>query len=282
MQTYPYVIVNVFAESHFGGNPLAVFPEADGISQHTMQLIARQFNLSETVFVQQAKNKSAVKKLKIFTPDYEMPFAGHPTVGAAAVLQRWLELPDHYQLETEAGLVEITHQAMQTTFALRNPITLTSSEISIQKMAEMLHLAPTHIVGEVVKVNTGTEQTLVQLDSEQAVKMCKISTALFSAYFTHHSLYIWHENQGKVTSRLFFPQQGAALEDPGTGSAAANLGGWAIKHQRSPLNWKIFQGDVINRPNRLSLKVDKDNVIWVGGKVIEVGNGTFLVPSIEK
>ncbi|MGR6646161.1 PhzF family phenazine biosynthesis protein [Avibacterium paragallinarum] len=278
MQAYPYVIANVFAKSHFGGNPLAVFPEADELSQDTMQLIARQFNLSETVFVQQAKTQSAVRKLKIFTPDYEMPFAGHPTIGAAAVLHQWLNLPKHYQLETEAGLVEIIHQNEHITFGLRNPISLTLSPIQPTAMAEMLGLAPENLVGEVVNVNTGTEQTLVQLVSEQAVKTCKINTALFLSHFHNRSLYLWHEAEDKVTSRLFFPQQGAVLEDPGTGSAAANLGGWAIKNHRIPLDWQIFQGDVINRPNRLSLKVDKDKTIWVGGKVIEVASGKFFLP----
>ncbi|MBE2895130.1 PhzF family phenazine biosynthesis protein [Spirabiliibacterium falconis] len=277
MQTYAYVIVNVFAESHFGGNPLAVFPEADGLSQETMELIARQFNLSETVFVQQAQQQSAVKTLRIFTPAYELPFAGHPTLGAAFVLHQRLNLPDHYLLETQAGMVEITHQNEQVTFGLRHPVCITPSVISPTEMANMLGLMPENIVGDVVNVDTGSVQTLVQLDSEDAVTRCNIATALFLPYFAHHALYVWYESQGQVTSRLFFAQQGAVLEDPGTGSAAANLGGWAIKHQRAPLAWQIAQGDVINRPNRLSLKVDNENTIWVGGKVIEVANGTFLV-----
>lgn len=115
MKQYGYQLVNVFAETHFGGNPLAVFPQADGLNQQQMQLIARQFNLSETVFVQAATdqtttnqttaNQSAFRKLKIFTPDYEMPFAGHPTVGAAFVLHKLLDLDDNYLLQTESGLV---------------------------------------------------------------------------------------------------------------------------------------------------------------------------------
>lgn len=70
---YAYHLVNVFAETYFGGNPLAVFPQADGLTDQQMQLIARQFNLSETVFVHQTTENSAVRKLRIFTPDYELP-----------------------------------------------------------------------------------------------------------------------------------------------------------------------------------------------------------------
>ncbi|MBE2896981.1 PhzF family phenazine biosynthesis protein [Pasteurellaceae bacterium HPA106] len=277
MQTYAYVIVNVFATSHFGGNPLAVFPEAEGLDDATMQLIARQFNLSETVFVQQAESQSAVKKLAIFTPEYALPFAGHPTLGAAFVLHQRLNLPTQYQLETQAGLVEIVHQKAQVTFGLRNSICVTPSAISSAQMADMLGLVPDDIVGDVVNVNTGTAQTLVQLSSAKAVNACRIATALFLSHFACHALYVWHESQGEVISRLFFAQHGAVLEDPGTGSAAANLGGWAIKHQRTPLTWQIAQGDVINRPNRLSLTVDREHTIWVGGNVIEVANGTFFV-----
>ena len=84
-QTYPYRIVNVFAESRFGGNPLAVFTDAAGLSDADMQLIARQFNLSETVFIHPGDD-AALASLRIFTPSFELPFAGHPTIGSAAVL----------------------------------------------------------------------------------------------------------------------------------------------------------------------------------------------------
>lgn len=282
LKKYPFCIVNVFAPNHFDGNPLAVFPEADGLSQGQMQLIARQFNLSETVFIQTAKTDPALKRLKIFTPDYEMRFAGHPTLGAAAVAQSYFDLPQNYQLETQAGLVEIVHEVEAwVKFALRNEVKLNPSLISSVQMAQMLGLLPDNIVSDVVKVNTGTEQTLVQLDSDQAVLQCQIDNAQFLSHFDKESLYVWHENAGKVVSRLFFPQQGAVLEDSGTGSAAANLGGWAIKHQLTPLDWQIHQGDAINRPNRLSLKVDQDNTIWVGGRVIPVGEGHFFVPETQ-
>ncbi|AHG78370.1 isomerase [Mannheimia varigena USDA-ARS-USMARC-1312] len=113
------MLINVFAQSHFGGNPLAVFYEADELDCSQMQLIARQFNLSEVIFIQSPTHSQAVKKLKIFTPDYEMPFAGHPTVGAAFVLRSQLNLPDEYILETNAGLVEIQHKNDVVTFAIK-------------------------------------------------------------------------------------------------------------------------------------------------------------------
>ncbi|MGR3806757.1 PhzF family phenazine biosynthesis protein [Pasteurella testudinis] len=282
MKTYAYQLVNVFAESHFDGNPLAVFPQADGLNQQQMQLIARQFNLSETVFIQRSDRQSAVRKLKIFTPEYEMPFAGHPTIGAAFVLQQQLGLSDNYQLQTEAGLVRLQHQTDNITFALSNGAQLKPSALDKADCAEMLGLQQNDIAAEPVWVNTGTEQLLLRLNSAQAVANCRINTALFLQKAVSQSgeaqLYVWFEQQNKVKVRLFFSAHGEVREDPGTGSAAANLGGWALHNQRTPLSWQIMQGDEIGRPNRLSLTVDEQQTIYVGGKVIPVGQGEFWVP----
>lgn len=282
MKRFEYQLVNVFAASHFGGNPLAVFANADGLSPQQMQLIARQFNLSETVFVLPAETQSAVRKLKIFTPEYEMPFAGHPTIGAAFVLRQRLGLPEQYQLQTAAGLVSLHHQADTITFALNNGAQVRNSGLSKTDCAEMLGLQPCDIAAEPVWVNTGTEQLLLQLTSAQAVANCRINTALFLqkavAANGEAQLYVWCEQQNKVKVRLFFSAHGEVREDPGTGSAAANLGGWAIHQQRTPLNWQITQGDEIGRANRLSLKVDAQQTIYVGGKVIPVGQGEFWIP----
>ncbi|MDH3000591.1 isomerase [Chelonobacter oris] len=287
MQRYSYQLVNVFAESHFGGNPLAVFPQADGLSQQQMQLIARQFNLSETVFIQSvdksaANKQSAVRKLKIFTPDYEIPFAGHPTIGAAFVLHNLLQLEDTYQLQTEAGQVRIQHQHEVITLALNNGVEVENAPLTAEQAAAILGLQPTDIASRPVWVDTGTDQLLIQLASAQAVAACRINTALFLQQALSKSgkaqLYVWFEQNGKTKVRLFFGQNGVVLEDPGTGSAAANLGGWAIANQRTPLDWNITQGDEIRRPNRLRLQVDQQQIIYVGGKVILVGQGEFFLP----
>lgn len=279
MKSYRYQLVNVFAESHFGGNPLAVFYAADGLSQNAMQLIARQFNLSETVFIQTATHSQAVKKLKIFTPDYEMPFAGHPTVGAAFVLASHLNLPADYQLETNAGLVEIQHHNELITFALKNGVKIVDTPLSRAEWAEILGLASADIASEPCYVNTGVEQTLIELASPQAVENCQINANLFIKQTAiKDSIYVWHRARQQVKVRLFFASQGAVVEDAGTGSAAANLGGWHIAKGLTPINLTITQGDEIDRPNRLSLKVDSQNVIFVGGKVIEVGRGEFYLP----
>ena len=114
LHDYGYVLVNVFAPSHFAGNPLAVFPHADGLSDADMQAIAIQMNLAETVFA--FKSKDAVAKLRIFTPDYELPFAGHPVIGAARVLDQLKRLPAEFTVQTEAGITQLKRDKMRYTF----------------------------------------------------------------------------------------------------------------------------------------------------------------------
>lgn len=278
MQSYPYLLVNVFAPSHFGGNPLAVFYEADGLTDLQMQLIARQFNLSEVVFIQSSTDSQAVKKLKIFTPDYEMPFAGHPTIGAAFVLHSVFNFPATYRLQTNAGLVAIQHQHNVTTFALNNGVNVENALLSRAECASMLGLNVTDIASEPCYVNTGVEQLLVELSSQQAVEKCKLNANLAEKAFLKDSVYVWHREGNEAKVRLFFQSQGSIVEDPGTGSAAANLGGWHIAQGKIPMQLQISQGDEIQRPNRLLLKVDQNKTIFVGGEVILVGKGEFYLP----
>lgn len=277
MREYPYYLVNVFAESHFGGNPLAVFYQADELSQQEMQLIARQFNLSEVVFIQSPTDLQAVKKLKIFTPDREMPFAGHPTIGAAFILHSKFQLPTSYTLQTNAGFVDIQHQNDLTTLALKNGVEIQPSPLSRADCAEMLGLTVQDIAGAPAIVNTGVAQLLIKLASRQAIENCQINARLFEK-MDNDSLYVWYRENNQANVRLFFRANGMIVEDPGTGSAAANLAGWHIANGVVPLDLTIYQGDDIDRPNRLRLKVDEQKTIFVGGNVIEVGQGVFYLP----
>ncbi|BFU60548.1 MULTISPECIES: PhzF family phenazine biosynthesis protein [Rodentibacter] len=283
MNYYDFYLVNVFAESHFGGNPLAVFPDAEGLSDQQMQLIARQFNLSETVFILPPKQPQTVKKYRIFTPDYEMPFAGHPTIGASFILHSHYSAEKRYTIETQAGLVDISHRGTGVEFALKNGVKTQPSHLSVAETAEFLGLTPQEVKNEPVWVNTGTWQLLAELTHSQAVHNAVPNSASFLAKtksdFAPSQCYLWHRENEQVTSRMFFVQSGAILEDPGTGSAAANLAGLQILRKKTPLEWVIHQGDKMQRPNRLTIRVDHENTIFVGGNVIEVGKGCFALPN---
>ncbi|ASK28557.1 PhzF family phenazine biosynthesis protein [Neisseria chenwenguii] len=278
----PFYLVNVFAETHFGGNPLAVFPQADGLDGALMQQIARQFNLSETVFVHRPERGEHAARLRIFMPDYELPFAGHPTLGAAFVLHGLWGLGGTYTLETLSGAVEIRHQGSAVSLSLRNGVQTASSVLTQAAVADLLGLAADDVAEAPVWVNTGTWQLLAGLKSFDAVACCGIADAARFARETAErgvaQLYAWAEQGGEVVSRMFFLQNGAVVEDTGTGSAAVNLGGLYFSRHLAPFACTIRQGDSAGRPNRLTMSVDADGVITVGGNVVEVGQGRFVLP----
>lgn len=279
-RSYAYQIVNVFAESRFGGNPLAVFTDASGLSDDDMQLIARQFNLSETVFLLPGDAEAAAS-LRIFTPSYELPFAGHPTIGSAAVLHAQYGLGERFTLRTRAGLIPIHWQ--DGVFRLTAvPASQRAANLAPADAAAMLGLAAGDIAAEPMWVNAGSEQLLIRLASREAVLAARPVHELFLRHATlrpgRSVAYLWHVADNVATVRLFFEQQGAVIEDPGTGSACANLGGWCALNGLAPLSWRIEQGEAIQRPNVLYLDVDAAGTVQVGGKVQQLGEGTFRLP----
>lgn len=274
---YDVHIVNVFAESPWGGNPLAIVPNADALDTRTMQLIARQFNLSETVFLCHSETQTA--RLRIFTPDHEMPFAGHPTIGAAWYLHQFLNLPDQFTLETNAKLVSIKHDAgvYQLTVSgyMQQPCAFT-----VPYLSEALGLNELDIVGQATWMNAGTWQLLVPLRSADAVNRVNPRLAALldaSVDAAHLNVYVWHEENSQVTSRYFFNIDHAVLEDPGTGSACANLGAYAHAKGLAPLAWQITQAAAIERPNQLYLNVTAQGDISIGGRVMPFSSGQFTV-----
>ena len=279
-RSYAYQIVNVFAESRFGGNPLAVFTDASGLSDDDMQLIARQFNLSETVFLLPGDAEGAAS-LRIFTPSYELPFAGHPTIGSAAVLHALHGLGERFTLRTRAGLIPIRLQ--DGVFRLTAvPATQRAANLAAADAAAMLGIAASDIAAEPMWVNAGSEQLLIHLASREAVLAARPVPELFLRHATlrpgRSIAYLWHVADNVATVRLFFEQQGAVIEDPGTGSACANLGGWCALNGLAPLSWRIEQGEAIQRPNVLYLDVDAAGTVQVGGKVQQLSEGTFRLP----
>ncbi|OQS39668.1 PhzF family phenazine biosynthesis protein [Chromobacterium haemolyticum] len=278
MSGYSFELVNVFAEERFGGNPLAVFSDASGLDEREMQLLARQMNLSETVFL--FPDEEAAARLRIFTPSQELPFAGHPTLGAAAVLHWRGELDSRFQLRTNAGLIPILHS--DGVYTLRaNPPSARAAGLSRAQAAAMLGLDEEDVALEPVWVDTGSEQLLIRAASAGAVLRARPVHALLLRDATlrpgRSVAYLWHEDGGVATVRLFFEQQGAVLEDPGTGSACANLGGWCALNGLGPLQWRVEQGAALARPNVLHLQVGAEGEVLVGGRVQRVGRGEIFL-----
>jgi len=209
--TYAFRIVNVFAETPLGGNPLAVFEDARGLDADTMQALALQFNLSETTFLLPSSCASAT--VRIFTPTFEMPFAGHPTLGSAHVVRDLRGSGDGVTLEMRAGVIPVRADGDRWTLTANAP----------------RHRAPA-------------------------------------------------ATRDDVLARFFFLKYGAIVEDPGTGSACANLGGWLLATNASlPQRLRIDQGEAVGRRCRLDLTVDVGRGIHVGGRVVELGRGTITL-----
>ena len=288
-KNHSFYIFNVFAESSWGGNPLAIVPLLDAtvsMDTETMQRIARQFNLSETVFITPPTNSSDAvhaAHLRIFTPEHEMPFAGHPTIGAAAWLHQHCGLPEQFSLTTPAKTARITHTNGTYRFALSN-YTHAPCALSRAQLAQGLGLTETDLGEHICWMNAGTWQLVIPLNSRAAVMRAQANTPLLrdaSVDAARTNAYIWFEGNGEVTARYFFDINGAGIEDPGTGSACANLGAWAQLHGRmsanAPLNWHITQAEAIGRSNHLYLSVNADGEIQVGGRVMAFAQGELTV-----
>ncbi|HZW23172.1 PhzF family phenazine biosynthesis protein [Noviherbaspirillum sp.] len=270
-----YRLLNVFAESTFGGNPLAVIEDGTALSDEEMQLVARQFNLSETTFL--LPSSRAAARVRIFTPTYEMAFAGHPTLGSAQVVRELFRTGDVFELEMKAGLIPVRSEGGYWSLDANTP-TWRPMEASPAELAAMLNLPEDAIAGPALWVDCGNEQPMIPLAGVEHVHACRPDPALVAKYSVNRAgqgkTYVFARTAEGFESRYFWMTGPASLgEDPGTGSACANLGGWWLATQGGePLDARIRQGTVMKRPNLLTLRV-KDGRITVGGRVIELGRG---------
>jgi PhzF family phenazine biosynthesis protein len=280
MRSYPFRLVNVFAETIFGGNPLCVFENSDGLGDAEMQALALQFNLSETTFILPSKLANA--RVRIFTPTFEMPFAGHPTLGTAHVVRDLMQAGDAVSLEMKAGIIPVRANEDVWTLTANAPH-YRNATIGRDAIAAMLCLNPDDILSGARWVNTGSDQLIVPLASADAVRratpvaaqLAKVTNDLGRAM-----AYVFAPNgPGMLLSRFFFVKHASVIEDPGTGSATANLGAWFLAEQAAlPLELAIDQGEAVHRPCRLGLRVDISQRIHVTGRVREIARGTVRLP----
>ena len=271
-------LVNVFTHEGqpLSGNPLCVFEDGTGIDSPTLQALARQFNLSETTFILPSSRGNAA--VRIFTPSYEMPFAGHPTLGTAHVCRALGLGGDAMRLDMQAGLIEVTAQNDRWTLTAPSS---TYREVDVPRalLAAALGLAESDLGERPLWVKAGKEQLIVPLTSLAAVRRAAPQPNDFAAIRSDDGIsmaYIFAERgPGATLARFFFPSGTAMLEDPATGSATANFGGWWLAMKRPlPARIEIAQGELVARPSSLYLEVTEERRIRVGGDVIEIGRGS--------
>ena len=284
----------MFTEQRFGGNQLAVLPDAQKLSDWQMQQIAREFNFSETAFVLPAE-AGHTRKVRIFTPTTEIPFAGHPNIGTAFVLAETgalgKEIPGTVLFEEKAGLVSIEIQAdpgAPTSFELKAPQVLTLQEFpAIGSVAKALSLRENEIVVTThapTVASVGLPFLFVEVVDSSVLAQVRIDMAGFDRLLVEGAVPYVHVYTSKtdgadIQARVFAPLDGVA-EDPATGSANCALAA-LLSHHRSErdgeFSWCVFQGIELGRRSVLRIRARKENgcvvASWVGGTCVMVSEG---------
>ena len=299
---YRFCTADVFTNVAFGGNQLAVLPDARGLETDQMQAIAREFNYAESVFVFPAE-KGGTRKLRIFTPGAEMPFAGHPTVGTAHVLAAIGEIPltgkeTRIVFEEGVGPVPVTIRAEGgvPTFAQLSVAKLPElgpQPPTRQTLAEILSLDPEDIIGGMSQpqaISCGVPFLLVPLRNRDAIARARMRLDRWEAVMERWwapSIMVFSRDAEQaghdVRARMFAPGLGV-MEDPATGSACATLAGYLAARDHASdgtLCWVVEQGFEMGRPSIIEIEADKAasqvTAIRVGGSSVMMMEGTLRV-----
>jgi len=296
---YRYYICDVFTETRFGGNQLAVLPEAVGLSTQQMQQIAREFNFSETTFVFPARD-GHTRHVRIFTPAREIPFAGHPNVGTAFVLASAGELGKiesslTVTFEEESGLVSVTIQASGGKVAsceLTAPQSLSFGKtLPVELVAPAISIDPKEIVTKThgpQVASVGLPFIVVELRDRSVLERVRINMSGFEALAAQDVmpdvyLYTRVTDGFDIRARMFAPLSGVP-EDPATGSANCALAGLLAHYSQDPngnFTWRIAQGVEMGRPSTLIARAEKkDGVVQttrIGGATVLVSEGVLYL-----
>ena len=298
-----FYTLDVFTNRIFGGNPLAVFIDATAIPEAALQSIALELNLSETVFVYPPTDPKHTRRVRIFTPVYEMPFAGHPTVGCAFALAALGEVPlaGETRIVLEEGVgpvpVLIRGEFKKPTFAQLSVAKLPETgppPPGRTHLAEMLSLDPSDILGGMAApqaISCGFPFLIVPLRDLDAVRRARVRMdqweSALKSYWAPDVLVFARdaEREGSIIrARVFVPGQGI-IEDAATGSAVAALGGYLGARETAAsgnFSYVVEQGFEIRRPSILELEVDKMDgevsAVRVGGSAVMVSEGMMDVP----
>jgi trans-2,3-dihydro-3-hydroxyanthranilate isomerase len=278
--TFRYVLADVFTDTPLAGNALAVFTDAREIPEESLQRLARETNLSETVFVYPSTVDGAHAKIRIFTPGVEVPFAGHPTLGTAFVLGQPLQLME-ILLETGSGVVpvQLEREGARIVFGrMAQPIPTIAAFEDTALLFEALGVAGSELPVEVY--DNGLQHLFVTLGSPAEVAALKPELGALSELGEVLGINTIAGSGTTWKTRMFVPA-GSVAEDPATGSAAGPLALHLARHGRIPFGEEIeiSQGVEIGRPSTLYARVDgsaeRVEGVEVGGSAVIVARGEF-------
>lgn len=285
------LFIDVFTDRPYAGNQLAVFPDSAGLDDRRMQLLAKEINYSEITFITASGDGEADYTIRIFTPDREIPFAGHPTLGTAYAIARLLRWrPDGttaLRLRTGAGVIPVEFSGTMVWMRQNRP-TFHRRHGDATAIAALVGLEARDLDAAlpVEEVSTGNLMLIVPVNSLAAIRRAWGNAPLLKRFyeetgclgpycFTAETV----EAGAHLHSRFFAPHMGI-LEDPATGSAAGPLAAYLLKHRTHGASFELIneQGYEMNRPSIIHLRgeVDADGYcVSVGGSCACVGSGAF-------
>jgi trans-2,3-dihydro-3-hydroxyanthranilate isomerase len=287
-----FYIVDVFTEKKYAGNQLAVFCQAGGLSDHEMQEIAKEMNYSETTFILSNETQNGGYDVRIFTPAEEVPFAGHPTLGTAYIIQHDIiqQAVETITLNLKVGQIPVTlnYEAGQPELLWMRQIPPEFGQVlDSTSLAPVLNLPASAIDDRfpIQIVSTGLPFIIVPLRTLADVKQCNINREKYLALIEDLSakaIFVFcpetYHQQNDLNSRMFADYYGVQ-EDPATGSANGCLAGYLVKYRyfgTDSIDIRVEQGYEIDRPSLLLLHAtaQTDRIdVSVGGKVILVAKG---------
>lgn len=296
MASVPFYIVDVFAVKPYSGNQLAVILNGGNLTTETMQTIAKEINFSETTFILGDRPENGGYPVRIFTPAQELPFAGHPTLGTAYIIQQVIldsainqvtlnlkvgQIPVHWQAE---------NQGSEVLWMTQNPPEFTET-YSREEIAPILSLEPQDIDDRfpIQTVSTGTPFVIVPLKTQATLKQCRIQPSLYYEFIEDKPvkmIFVFSPEtkhpENTFSARMFADYLGVP-EDPATGSANGCFAGYLVEHNylgTEEINVRVEQGYEINRPSLLRLRAKRTQEkisVEVGGSVIPIAKGEFFL-----
>ncbi len=295
MSSLPFWIVDVFAEERYTGNQLAVFTQAGNLSTEEMQRIAKEMNFSETTFILSSELREGGYDVRIFTPAKELPFAGHPTLGTAFVLQQSIlqQAVEQITLNLKVGPIPVNltyqNQVPDVLWMQQNPpefgATLSATAIAPVLSLNVDDIDPRFPIQE---VSTGVPFIIVPLKNLAALQRIKVNGEQLARVvepLQAKEIFVFcpetRDLANQFSARMFAPLLGIA-EDPATGSANGCFAGYLVQHAywgEGPLKAQVEQGYEMGRPSLLRLQAQKQDgliKVLVGGKVIPIARGEFV------
>lgn len=279
-----YFVYDVFTETPFGGNQLAVFPDASGLPQDKLQQIAAEFNFSEVTFVYPPKDDAHSARVRIFTPTSEVDFAGHPTIGTAVALGH-LGYNSPMVLELGIGPVPCAVDGRRASFTVSNSLQLFANP-SAEDIAAALGLpvsAITTATHPPVQASLGLPFTLVELADRAALRNIETNVSLFKTCQKKYpvsldfAIFAYVRDGGQIDSRMFAPLDNIP-EDPATGSASATLAALLTDILDAPQKLFFTQGEDMGRLSKIDISTTQNPVtITVSGSAVQVMRGELIL-----